>query len=52
MEITIEEVLDYLNEKSKIGNLGMTGSEVLVEKEMLRLAAIYLGDLMVTTGVL
>lgn len=49
---TPEQVLGYLKEKSKIGCPGMMGTEVFAEKEMLRLASVYLEDLMVATGVL
>lgn len=47
-----EQVLDYLKAKSKVGHPGMMRTEVFVEKEMLRLASVYLEDLMVATGVL
>ena len=47
-----EQVLDYLKEKSRIGHPGMMGAEVFVEKEMLRLASVYMEDLMYITGIL
>jgi hypothetical protein len=47
-----EQVLNYLKEKSKIGYPGMMGTEVYVEKEMLKLASAYLEDLWSMCGVL
>jgi len=48
----IDDVLMYLKDKSRVDCHGMRGSEVFVEKEMLRLAAVYLEDLLLMAGVL
>lgn len=46
----IEEVTKELNNKSKTGDPGMRGTEVLVDKELLKEAATYLEDFMVLQG--
>lgn len=47
----IDEVITYLKDKSRIDCHGMMGSEVFVEKEILRLAAVYLEDFLLVSGV-
>ena len=44
--MSIPEVMEQLREKSQINNKGMAGKEVLVDKELLRLASVYLEDYM------
>lgn len=46
MTKTIIEVIDELKVKSRIGGKGMKGPEVVVEKELLRIASVYLEDYM------
>lgn len=46
MTKTIIEVIDELKTKSRIGGQGMEGPEVVVEKELLRIASVYLEDYM------
>ena len=46
MTKTIIEVIDELKAKSRIGGQGMEGPEVVVEKELLRIASVYLEDYM------
>ena len=42
--MNIPEVIDALKEKSQINKNGMAGTEVIVDKELLRLASVYLED--------
>ena len=44
--MSIPEVIELLKEKSQIHNKGMAGTEVVVEKELLRMASVYLEDYM------
>ena len=44
--MSIPEVLEQLKEKSQINNKGMAGTEVVVDKELLRMASVYLEDYM------
>ena len=46
MSKTILEVIDELKDKSQITKKGRAGSEVYVEKELLRMAGVYLEDYM------
>lgn len=47
---TIEEVMEYLENKSKVDKVGMNGDEVYVEKQYLHYALIYLQDYMYVSG--
>lgn len=44
--MSIPEVIEQLKEKSQIHNKGMAGREVVVDKELLRMASVYLEDYM------
>ena len=44
--MSIPEVIEKLKEKSQIHNKGMAGTEVVVDKELLRMASVYLEDYM------
>lgn len=44
--MNIPEVIEQLKEKSKIKHPGMAGTEVVVDKELLRMASVYLEDYM------
>jgi len=44
--MSIPEVIEQLKEKSQIHNKGMAGTEVVVDKELLRMASVYLEDYM------
>lgn len=46
----IEELVEYLKDKSEIREPGMTGPEVYVEKKKLAEAAVYLEDLLELLG--
>lgn len=45
-DTSIESVKDYLEERSTISLAGRAGAETIVNKEALRLAAVYLQDYM------
>ena len=44
--MSIPEVIEKLKEKSQINNKGMAGTEVVVDKELLKMASVYLEDYM------
>ena len=44
--MSIPEVIEKLKEKSQIHTKGMAGTEVVVDKELLRMASVYLEDYM------
>lgn len=45
--MSIPEVIEQLKEKSEINpHKGMAGTEVVVDKELLRMASVYLEDYM------
>lgn len=44
--MSIPEVIEQLKEKSQIKHPGMAGTEVVVDKELLRMASVYLEDYM------
>lgn len=44
--MTLKEVIEELEEKSKVGHPGMMGHEVVVDKQLLKEAQIYLEDLL------
>lgn len=47
---TIEEVIEYLENKSKVDKVGMNGDEIYVEKQYLHYASVYLQDYMYVSG--
>ena len=42
--MTLEEIIAKLKEKSQVGKPGMMGSEVVVDKQLLKEAQIHLED--------
>lgn len=49
---TIEEVIEYLENKSKVHKVGMSGNEVYVDKQYLHYASVYLQDYMYINGLI
>ena len=49
-EMNVQEVSEYLKDRARIGNPGRAGAEVIVNKNVLALAAVYLDDLLELLG--
>ncbi len=49
-EMNVQEVSDYFKDRARIGNPGRAGAEVIVNKNVLALAAVYLDDLLEMVG--
>jgi len=44
-EMNVQEISEYFKDRARIGNPGRAGAEVIVNKNVLALAAVYLDNL-------